>query len=173
MSHNNDLTPSIELVNEANKLTIDDQREIYKQCKLLFKRSLSSCRTGNQIKISKELTISFTIINTLKTFKIMDLNSNILPYTSNINDINDIKMLVKDAESINEVLNTLAETYKNNIDKFDKEQSEKFIRNFNSITNDQILEYTNSDYNNNNNEMNEENVNKLISSYFEIINIHK
>ena len=173
MSHNDDLTPSIELVNEANKLTIDDQREIYKQCKLLFKRSLSSCRTGNQIKISKELTISFTIINTLKTFKIMDLNSNILPYTSNINDINDIKMLVKDAESINEVLNTLAETYKNNIDKFDKEQSEKFIRNFNSITNDQILEYTNSDYNNNNNEMNEENVNKLISSYFEIINIHK
>ena len=65
-----------------------------------------------------------------------------MPISSDINDISDPKVLVKNDESINEVWSTLAETYKNNIDKFDKGKSETFVRNLNSVINDYILDYT-------------------------------
>ncbi|ORX64140.1 hypothetical protein BCR32DRAFT_251268 [Anaeromyces robustus] len=173
ISHNSDLEPSIELVNEANKLTIEDFNGKYKQYKIVSKRSLGSCKMCNQIKMIKEITISSKTIETLKTFKDMNLNPNILPFSSDVNDINNPNMLVKDANSIDEVWNTLVETYKNNIDKFDKEKSEKFIRDFNSIINDHILEYTDSNYSNNDNKMDEEKINKLISLRSEIISIHE
>ena len=105
----------------------------------------------------------------------MNLNSNILPFTTNINNINDIKLLYRDANSMDEVWNKLVDTYINNKESFDKEQSETFVKNFNSIINDYILVYTNSDYNNNiySNNLNIKNINSMVNSYYNIINIHE
>jgi len=144
-------------------------------CQKNVKRSGESCKLYNQPRI---LEISFkneVTLGILKQFKEMNLNSNILPYTSEINNINNIKMLVKDANSIDEVWNTLVDTYKNNIEKFDKKKSENFIRNFNIIVNDSILEYTDSRYNKDDDEgeIDGDKVNNLMLLRSEIIKIHE
>jgi len=168
-----------ELCNTVNTLN-SVNRGSYIQCST---RRISSreegsgnCKMCNQLKIRTMIDIDTPMIDILKMFKYMNLNSKILPFTSNINDISDIKLLYKDAKSIDEVFDKVVETYNNNKDFFSKEQSESFINNFNSVINDYILIFTNSDYEkkyNCNEKIDGFKLNNMLNSYFDALEIHE
>jgi len=61
---------------------------------------------------------------------------------------------------MDKVWNTLVDTYKSNIDKNDKKQSEKFIKNLNKVINNYNTEYMDSDYDNYENTINENKIKK-------------
>jgi len=61
---------------------------------------------------------------------------------------------------MDKVWNTLVDTYKSNIDKNDKKQSEKFIKNINKVINNYNTEYMDSDYDNYENTINENKIKK-------------
>ena len=61
---------------------------------------------------------------------------------------------------MDKVWNTLVDTYKSNIDKNDKKQSEKFIKNLNKVINNYNTEYMDSDYDNYEKTINENKIKK-------------
>jgi len=101
--------------------------------------------------------------------KNMNLNSNILPYTSDINGINNEKLLYKDANSIDEVWDKMVETFINNINFLNENQSKYIIINLNNIISDYITVIINSDYSTNDNEdfkIDEDKIDNLLSLNF-------
>ena len=148
----------------------------YKQCKSRHakRKDSETCKMCNQIKARENININELTVNTLKMFKELNLDSKILPFISDVNDINDLKLLYKDATSIDEVWMKVVETFNNNKNFFDKEQSKTFIKNFNKIINYYILKYTNSDYKNDDiYGINGLQLNNMISSYFDAIEIYE
>jgi len=170
-----DYIDNYQLTSEQKETIKDNKvREVFEK----YKNGLKEYSTfkENNYPNEKNINISSKTIETLKMFKDMNLNSNILPFTSNINDISDIKLLYRDATSIDEIWNKIVETYNNNQNYFNKEQSELFIKNFNSIINDYILVFTDSDYASeysSNEEISGLKLNNMMSLYFDAIEIYE
>ena len=141
----------------------------------LSKRKSGNCKICNQLKILQGTHIDTTTIETLRMLiKDMKLDSKILPYTIEINNINDVKVLLKDANANDNIYNYMVDIYKNNIDSFNKEQSEQFIKNINSITNEHIIKYTDSRlYDDEVDNINEEDIENLLTISAEAISFHE
>jgi len=181
LSHLDRLEPNMKFIKDLISLNGElgtgtlNNKELCKY-KRVRKRdnSNSLCLNMPGIKTSESIDDkAFKTLDVLKMFKEMNLNPNILPYTTNLNDINNEKLLIKDAKSVDEVWNTIVDTYQNYVDKFDNEQSEIFIKNFNSVINDYILEFIDSNYNDNSREVDENRINKLLLLRSKAIDIHK
>jgi len=164
-----------QLSNETNKYRISN---LHKNCNSKKAKRLEGqvCKLCNNLQTKHDIDIDSPTISTLKMFKDMGLNSNILPFTSNINNINDLKLLYRDARTIDEVWNKIVKTYIDNNNFLNKEQSETFIRNFNDVINNYILIFTNSKYSDkykSSEEINGIKLNNMLSSYFDAIDAHK
>ena len=145
----------------------------YEQCIGKFKRD-GSCKVCNQLRILQGTYIDTTTIETLRMLKEMKLDPNILPYTTEINSINDIKQLLKDANKNDNIYKFMVDTYKNNQGSFDEVQSEQFIKNINSITNENIIKYTDSRYyDNENDNISEEDIENLLTLRAEALSLHE
>ena len=103
----------IDIENSLNFIRYTNSRSL-KVCNVNNrKRSELSCKY-KQLKIHENINLDTLTIDTLKLFKNMNLDSNILPFTMDITNINNIKMLYKNANSIVDVWNELVKTYINN-----------------------------------------------------------
>ena len=173
--HVNELEKSSKLYKKAQSFSALPESKYKKLCGgKNAKRAGSKCTVCNNLRILQGTYIDTITIETLKMLKNMKLDTKILPYTSEIDNINDIKMLIKDIDNIDDVWKNIIDTYKNNIGFFDKDQSEQFIRNINSITNEFILKYTDSRYYNNEiDNIGEENIENLLILRAEALSLHE
>lgn len=67
--------------------------------------SVGSCKLSRHMKITQIFSpnINSLTVNTLKMLKNMDINPSILPYSLPVNNINNGKLLVKNANNIEDV----------------------------------------------------------------------
>lgn len=137
-SHFYGQSKNIRLINTAYSRSSLSQDQRKQQCEGIRKRK-GDCKICNQLRFLQDTYMDTITIETLKMFKEMKLKSTILPYTNDINDINNVEMLVKDAKNFDDVWKVMVDTYKNNKDFFSKDQSEQFIRNINRVTNEYII----------------------------------
>jgi len=149
---------------------------IVDSCSLSKLRKRSTMCKINKMSLSTNYDINTSTIDTLKIFRNKNLDSNILiSNNGEPQDILNLNEIYKNSETIDNMWIKLTKLYIDNIDIFNKDESQDFIINFNEVINGYKQRISNSEYINNDliKNINKENINNMENEFNNAYNIHK